>query len=176
MTVSASPSRGFRVVGLVLSAACSKPRHEGDEGYYLVASNIKIPYWQAAADGLNRAASEMKVTALMVGPDKYDPNGQREQFRGFRQEAVGHPGLGGRSGVIEEGHRFGDCGRYPGRHLDSDAPGSHRLSLSELIITRRVSPAAGSWHKSSAGKAASSCSPCPHRPICSAARVRGCHR
>ena len=44
-------------------------RHAPDEKYYLVATNIKLPYWQAAQAGLFRAAAQLKVKAEMVGPD-----------------------------------------------------------------------------------------------------------
>jgi len=66
------PAVSFVFAGMALLTSCSQSRHAGDERYYLVATNIKFPYWQAAADGLNKAASEMKVTAELVGPDKYD--------------------------------------------------------------------------------------------------------
>jgi hypothetical protein len=31
---------------------CGGPQHSVDERYFLVSSNIKLPYWQAAAAGL----------------------------------------------------------------------------------------------------------------------------
>ena len=119
---------GLTFVGLVLSSACSQPRHAGDERYYLVASNIKIPYWQAAADGLNRAASEMKVTALMIGPDKYDPNDQREHFRA----AVAKKPSGILISAADPELLKGDidsaiAAGIPVITVDSDAPGSRRL-------------------------------------------------
>ena len=119
---------GLTFVGLVLLSACSQPRHAGDERYYLVASNIKIPYWQAAAEGLNRAASEMKVTAQMVGPDKYDPNEQREHFR----SAVAKKPSGILVSAADPELLKGDidaaiAAGIPVITVDSDAPGSHRL-------------------------------------------------
>jgi ribose transport system substrate-binding protein len=66
---------------LLLMFACSSSGHGPEEKYYLVASNIKLAYWQAALAGLNRAATDIKVRAEMVGPDKYDPEAQRDQFR-----------------------------------------------------------------------------------------------
>jgi ribose transport system substrate-binding protein len=114
--------------GVVLLSACSQPRHGGDERYYLVASNIKIPYWQAAAEGLNRAAGEMKVTAQMVGPDKYDANEQREHFRSTVAKkpagilvSAADPEL--LKGDIDAAVAAG----IPVVTLDSDAPGSRRL-------------------------------------------------
>ena len=46
----------------------------------LVAANNKISYWQTAAAGLSRAAAEMKVKSEVVGPDKYDPRAERDEF------------------------------------------------------------------------------------------------
>ena len=40
--------------------------HSAAERYFLVTSNIKIPYWQAAAEGLEKASAQMKVRAEMV--------------------------------------------------------------------------------------------------------------
>src|SRR5687768_7704161 len=66
---------------LLLTSGCSKSRHEASEAYYLVASNIKLPYWQAAHSGLKRGATELGVQAEMIGPDSYDPKQQRDRFR-----------------------------------------------------------------------------------------------
>jgi ribose transport system substrate-binding protein len=66
---------------LLLAVGCSKTRHEATEQYYLVASNIKLPYWQTALAGLERGAGDLQVRAEMVGPDKYDPAAQRDEFR-----------------------------------------------------------------------------------------------
>lgn len=56
-------------------------QHRPDEKYYLVSVNLKVPYWQAAAAGMARAASEMHVSAELVGPDGYDPRAEQEEFR-----------------------------------------------------------------------------------------------
>jgi ribose transport system substrate-binding protein len=68
------------VAVLLLLASCAG-QHSPDEKYYLVSANIKVPYWQAAAAGLMRAAAEMRVNAELVGPDSYDPKAQVEEFR-----------------------------------------------------------------------------------------------
>ena len=72
------------VSGLVLAllvSGCSNSRHERTETYYLVASNIKLPYWQAALSGLRRAAGELKVNGEMVGPATYNTKEQLDIFR-----------------------------------------------------------------------------------------------
>jgi len=60
---------------------CGGSPHSADEKYFLLAANIKVPYWQQALAGVNRAAGEMQVLAEMVGPDSYDPKAQHEQFQ-----------------------------------------------------------------------------------------------
>lgn len=54
---------------IITMTGCGANPHEPSEKYILVAANTKLPYWQTALAGLNRAASEMKVKAEMAGPD-----------------------------------------------------------------------------------------------------------
>lgn len=77
----------FKTVSTTLLAAslltlfsCGGSQHAVTEKYYLVATNVKLPYWQLAAAGLNRAAAQFQVKAELVGPDTYDPKAQHEQF------------------------------------------------------------------------------------------------
>lgn len=60
---------------------CSSSPHSPEEKYFLVASNVKVPYWQQAGMGLSRAAAELGVHAELVGPDTYNPKEQHEWFR-----------------------------------------------------------------------------------------------
>ena len=63
----------FPLAGLLVSlASCGGPasRHEVNEKFYLIASNIKVPYWQTAFAGLSKAAAHLQVQAEMAGPDK----------------------------------------------------------------------------------------------------------
>jgi len=77
------PGRWFHLVlggvALILLSSCTV-RHGGDEKYYLVSSNTKVSYWQAAGTGFTQAASKMKVPAEFVGPDTYDPKAQQVEF------------------------------------------------------------------------------------------------
>jgi len=68
-------------VGAILLLAGCASEHSPDERYYLVTANIKVPYWQTAAAGLSRAASEMRVHAELAGPEGYDPKAELEEFR-----------------------------------------------------------------------------------------------
>src|SRR5258708_7110354 len=65
----------------VLAVSCQGPQHSTDEKYYLIATNIKLPYWEAAGAGLVRAAGQMQVRAQFVGPDTYDPKAQQAEFQ-----------------------------------------------------------------------------------------------
>jgi ribose transport system substrate-binding protein len=60
---------------------CGGAQHSPDEKYFVIATNIKIPYWQAAAAGMRQAASQLEVKWEFVGPDTYDPKAEREEFR-----------------------------------------------------------------------------------------------
>ncbi|MGH9531159.1 MAG: substrate-binding domain-containing protein, partial [Terriglobales bacterium] len=78
-----------KLVSLVIGSAllwalagCSgSGGHSAEEKYYFVSANIKIPYWQAAGAGFDRAASQLRVKAEFVGPDRYEPKGQQEELR-----------------------------------------------------------------------------------------------
>ena len=63
------------------SLSCSTPQHAVDEKYFLLSTNINVPYWQEAKAGLTRAGAQLGVKVEMVGPDTYDPAGERDEFR-----------------------------------------------------------------------------------------------
>ncbi len=67
--------------GVLTLSGCASSMHEPTEKYILVADNSKISYWQTAAQGLNHAASEMKVKAEVQGPDGHDPQGEHDAFK-----------------------------------------------------------------------------------------------
>jgi ribose transport system substrate-binding protein len=62
--------------------------HNDKEKYYLVSVNIQLPYWQAAASGIRRAAHEMGVQSQFSGPDSYDP---QAEVQAFRQAVAANP-------------------------------------------------------------------------------------
>ena len=55
--------------------------HNDKEKYYLVAVNIQLPYWQAAASGIRRAAHDMQIQSQFAGPDSYDAQAEVQLFR-----------------------------------------------------------------------------------------------
>jgi ribose transport system substrate-binding protein len=69
------------ILNSVFFLACSSSRHSDEEKYYLVTSNSKIPYWQAAHDGWRQAAQKMQVHVEFVGPNTYDPKAEQADFQ-----------------------------------------------------------------------------------------------
>lgn len=113
---------------LLLTLGCSKSRHESTESYYLVATNLRVPYWQTAMAGLNRASSDLKIRAEMIGPNSYDPHAQRDTFRQIIAKkptgiliSVADPEL--MRSEIDAAIAAG----IPVITMDSDAPDSKRL-------------------------------------------------
>lgn len=116
------------VLAVVWLAGCQARPHAAEEKYWLVATNIKLPYWQAANAGLVAAARQLGVLAEMVGPDSYDPQAQREEFRRVLGKkpsgimvSVSDPAL-----LTPEINNAVAQG-VPVITLDSDAPASKRL-------------------------------------------------
>lgn len=113
---------------LVTLAGCGSSRHEPTEHYYLIATNIKVPYWQSAQAGLEKSASALQVKADFAGPDTYDPKAQHDEFQRVLQKkpsgilvSVGDPKVvqGDIDAAIAQG--------IPVVTMDSDAPASKRL-------------------------------------------------
>src|SRR5712671_6310049 len=62
----------------------STARQSGSQ-YFLVTVNTQVPYWQTAATGFTKAASEMQVQGTMAGPNNYDPKAEQQEFRRVAQ-------------------------------------------------------------------------------------------
>jgi ribose transport system substrate-binding protein len=119
---------GFTLIGLLLlTSGCGSSGHAGEK-YYLVATNIKIPYWQTAAAGLAKSASEMKVQAEMTGPDTYDPKAQVEAFRRILStKPAGIMVSAADPELLRQPISDAIAAGVPVITMDSDAPGSQRL-------------------------------------------------
>jgi ribose transport system substrate-binding protein len=115
---------------MVLFLGGCQPRHAPEERYYLVAANVKLPYWQTVQAGLFKAAAQFKVKAEVSGPDTYDPPAQQKEFqRVMKLKPAGilvspadpkllRPDI---DAAIDQG--------IPVITIDSDAPGSKRLTF-----------------------------------------------
>jgi len=103
-------------------------RHSVDEQYFLVASNIQVPYWQTASSGFSTSARDYKVRAEVVGPDNYDPKAELQAFN----EAVQKKPAGILVAVADPASMKDAIDRAIGSGvpvitMDSDAPVSKRL-------------------------------------------------
>lgn len=112
----------------ILIASCGGSPHSADERYILIATNIKLTYWQAAAAGLSRAAAQLQVKADFVGPDSFDPKAQQEAFR----KALTQKPAGILISVADAELMKDDINQAMGQGIpvitmDSDAPASKRL-------------------------------------------------
>jgi ribose transport system substrate-binding protein len=115
------------VVSAVFMAGCGD-RHSKKEVYYLIATNMNLPYWQSAAAGFNKAAAQYKVTARVVGPETYDPAAELAEL----QKAVATKPAGilisvADASVVQPGIDAAMTAGIPVITMDSDAAGSHRL-------------------------------------------------
>jgi ribose transport system substrate-binding protein len=108
---------------------CGGSQHDPIEAYYLVTFNRKIPYWQAAAAGIGKAAGEMKVKWEMVGADAHDVEAERQEFQRIVRQ--GKP-----SGILVSAAVPGAmkpdidaavAQGIPVITIDADDPGSKRL-------------------------------------------------
>jgi ribose transport system substrate-binding protein len=113
---------GLLALGVFALSACD--RHSTKEVYYLIATNMNLPYWQTAADGFNKAAAQLKVTAKVDGPASYDPAAEKEALH---KAIAAHP-----AGILISSADAAvlqpeiDAG-IPVITMESDAPGSRRL-------------------------------------------------
>jgi ribose transport system substrate-binding protein len=113
-------------IALLSLSGCQ--RHSNSETYYLIANNLKLTYWQTAAEGFDKAATQYDVTAKVVGPDTYDPQAELAEL----QHAIAAKPAGILISVAEaasfqsEINAAIDAG-IPIITMDSDAPHSHRL-------------------------------------------------
>jgi len=107
---------------------CSQSRHAPEERYFLVASNTKLAYWQAAAKGLNSAANQMRVRAEMTGPESYEPKEQLEAFRrAVAQKPTGIMISAADPELMKDAINSAVAAGIPVITMDSDAPGSNRI-------------------------------------------------
>src|SRR5260370_9571358 len=72
-------------VPLLSLGGCNRPLNsalrQSNNQYFLVTVNTQIPYWQTAASGFAKAASEIQVQATVAGPGNYDPKAEQQEFR-----------------------------------------------------------------------------------------------
>jgi ribose transport system substrate-binding protein len=117
---------------VALSGCASGPTHSAAEKYYLVSTNLGLPYWKAATSGFYKAARELNVQGEAIGPENFDPEAQAEALRGVINGEnppdgllVGVADAALLGPIINEAIGKG----IPVITIDSDAPESNRLTF-----------------------------------------------
>jgi ribose transport system substrate-binding protein len=109
-----------------LTTGCE--RHSKSETYYLISNNMGVNYWQTAVAGFNRSAAVYGVTAMVDGPNNYDPQAELQAL----EKAINAKPAGiliSVSDPVVLGPQIDaaiDAG-IPIITMDSDAPSTHRL-------------------------------------------------
>jgi ribose transport system substrate-binding protein len=116
------------VLALAVLSTSGCDRHSKKEVYYLVTTNLSLPYWQTAAAGFNKAADQFKVTAKVVGPAGYDPQAELTELK----SAVAAKPSGilisvADVAVLQSEIDAAISAGIPVITMDSDAAGSRRL-------------------------------------------------
>ncbi len=120
----------FLLVWLVALSGCGDTTHAPEEKYVLVASNVKLPYWQEAGAGLLKAAAQLGVKAEVVGPDSYDPQAQAEEFRralGQRMKPTGILVSAADPALMQPEINAAVAQGIPVITIDADSPSSQRM-------------------------------------------------
>lgn len=117
-------------VTVFLGITCCSSTQHSNESYILVAANTRIPYWQTALAGLNRAGSEMKVRVDMVGPKRYEPKAELDEL----MNAIGEKPSGilvsaADASLLVSGINAALQQGIPVITIDADSPDSQRLSF-----------------------------------------------
>jgi ribose transport system substrate-binding protein len=105
-----------------------RQRHSKNERYYMIATAVKITYFQSAWAGFSKAAEKYGVTAELRGPGGFDARAEATEFRtvvalrpaGILVHVVNRAMMGPEiDAAIAAG--------IPVITFDADAPASHRL-------------------------------------------------
>ncbi len=112
----------------LLVAVTGCQRHSHSETYYLISNNLKLSYWQTAAEGFNKAAAEYHVQAKVVGPDTYDAQAELTELqRAIAAKPAGILISVADATMFQSEINAGIDAGIPIITMDSDAPHSHRL-------------------------------------------------
>ncbi len=113
-------------LGILSTSGCD--RHSNKEVYYLIATNVNLPYWQTAAAGFNKAAALYKVTAKVVGPDTYDPAAEKAELdKAIAAKPAGILISVADISVVQPEIDAAVAAGIPVITMDSDAAGSRRM-------------------------------------------------
>ena len=112
--------------GLPLLTGCT--RHNKSEHFYVVATNINLPYWKTANEGFQKAAATYGVSAEMRGPTTFDPQAEVDEFRTVvARKPAGILVSVASAPLLTPEINAAIAAGIPVITMDSDAPESHRL-------------------------------------------------
>jgi ribose transport system substrate-binding protein len=115
---------------LLSLSGCGGSQHAVEEKYFLIATNIKVPYWQQALAGLNSAARQLPVHAEFSGPDTFDVKAQHDAFAEvMKQKPTGILVSVSDPKVMQPDIDQAISQGVPVITIDSDAPESKRLTF-----------------------------------------------
>ncbi len=113
---------------LVVPMLSCSSEHSADERYFLVTTNLKLPYWQSAGAGFVQEAKQWKLRADFVGPDTYDPNAELTEFRNaVAAKPSGILVSAADANLLKDDIDKAIAAGIPVLTIDSDAPTSKRL-------------------------------------------------
>ena len=116
------------LIGLLIPVLSCGTGHDAEEKYFLVASNLQLPYWQTAGAGFSQAAKDLKVRAEFVGPDTFDPKAQQQAFQKVvTQKPTGILVSSADPQLMKADIDKAIAAGIPVITMDSDAPASKRL-------------------------------------------------
>ena len=113
-------------MAILITSGCG--RHSTSEVYYMIASDMALPYWQTAAAGFNKAAAQFNVTAKVEGPDGHDSQAELvELHKAIAAKPAGILISVADVAVLQPEIDAAIQAGIPVITMDSDAPGSRRL-------------------------------------------------
>jgi ribose transport system substrate-binding protein len=116
------------LLALVVCLVSCGSAHDSDEFYVFVSTNIQVPYWKAAGAGFARAGTDAKVRFDFVGPQTYDPKGERDALdQAVQKKATGILLAVADADVLKDSINKAVAAGIPVITIDSDAPASKRL-------------------------------------------------
>jgi ribose transport system substrate-binding protein len=129
MSMNTLPKRAILVLfAMVLPWVTGCTRHSKSEHYYLVATNINLPYWKTAADGFQASAAQYGVTAEVWGPTSFDPQDEVKEFHTVAaRKPAGILVSVANTALMQPEIDAAIAAGIPVITIDSDAPASHRL-------------------------------------------------
>jgi len=116
------------MVALAAFALSCGSAHDSDEFYEFISTNIQVPYWKTAGAGFAKAGTDSKVRFDFVGPQTYDPKGERDALdQAVQKKATGILLAVADADLLKDSIDKAVAAGIPVITIDSDAPASKRL-------------------------------------------------